>query len=729
MWTPPNSARRLGQLRKLLPSLSINGRVEEVSLWHSDGGILLMSYEIFRALTLNETRKARPGVLSERVHEKVKSQLLDGPNIIVADEAHRMKNRNSRLAQASIGFRSKSRIALTGSPLANNLADYYAMIDWIAPGYLGDFVQFRAKYVEPIEDGLYADSSSFERRRSLKKLQVLKTDLDPKVNRADISVLEHDLPPKVEFVVTVPLTELQEKAYKLYVAALSAGQDDVGTARIWDWLAVLSLLCTHPTCFMNKLIQRQQNASGDPKSSSPDTDLEKVPGDAPISQVLSSELITELKGIFHHFSNVESLELSHRCTIINQIISHSISAGDKVLVFSHSIPSLDYVERVLKRENREYCRLDGQTPISSRQTATKSFNQVDSRMQVYLISTRAGGLGLNIPGANRVILVDFNFNPTWEEQAVGRAYRLGQKKPVYVYRFITGGTYEDIIYNKTVFKTQLSSRVVDKKNPIRWASKSAKDYLFDPKPVKQKDISEFKGKDVAVLDKILASQNNIRAIALTETFQREDNDKLTPEEEKDVQEELADERLKRNDPAAWQRKNQEKAMRESVARSYVPPSQVDPYLNITSIKTQPLPPNPTPPVAPPYTSIYTTNIRPPALKPDQSLRVDASISAGDPGSTVPLPGAPVLAQQNASEPKTGLASSETNSGLSSRTEQSHESDGNESLVSPEHLNKITDPQNEKTAQRSPLRVLEGQAREKSPPSARRDPSKPMCSQQ
>jgi superfamily II DNA/RNA helicase len=287
-------------------------------------------------------------------------------------------------------------------------------------------------------------------------------------------------------------------------------------------------------------------------------------------------MVTKLEQLFGAVDAPKSLELSYRSQIVDQIIQESIKTGDKVLVFSHSIPTLDYLEHILKQGKRRYSRLDGQTPISSRQAATKNFNKVSSDMQVYLISTRAGGLGLNIPGANRVVIFDFQFNPTWEEQAVGRAYRLGQQKPVFVYRFIAGGTFEDVVHNKAVFKTQLSFRVVDKKNPVRWASRPIKEYLFHPKPVKQKDLSEYHGKDPAVLDRILSGGFDIRQIALTETFQREDNDTLTPEEERDVQAELDDERLKRKDPVAWAKKQKEKETRQaatlSISQSWPAPS-------------------------------------------------------------------------------------------------------------------------------------------------------------
>ncbi|WEW56605.1 hypothetical protein PRK78_002052 [Emydomyces testavorans] len=552
-WRPPDPAsmKNLGPVRKVLVSAQLGERLDEITAWHSEGGVLLISYDIFRVMVLNRSTKARPCPFEPEEHAAIKRQLVEGPNIVVADEAHKMKNRGTGIAEASTYFKSKSRIALTGSPLANHLEEYYSMINWIAPNYLGDFVQFRAKYVEPIEAGLYVDSTRYERRESLKRLQVLKKDLDPKVNRADISVLEGDIPPKVEFVITLPLTPLQEDAYKIYVASL-ATRDDVPMARLWAWLAILSLLCNHPSCFVEKLLKKNNGKKA--KSLQQDSEYESFAEDIPVTQVLTPDIISELQRVFEGISELESTTLSHRAKMLEQIVEESIKAEDRVLVFSHSIPTLNYLERVLKKNVWRYSRLDGATPIGTRQASTKYFNRADSPMQVYLISTKAGGLGLNIPGANRVVIFDFAFNPTWEEQAVGRAYRFGQTKPVFVYRFIAGGTYEDAMYNKTVFKTQLSFRVVDKKNPIRYASKSKKAYLFPPKEVKQQDLSEFKGKDPKVLDKILEQPNFVREIALTETFQREDNDKLTPEEEQAVQAELDDERLKRNDPAAWERK-------------------------------------------------------------------------------------------------------------------------------------------------------------------------------
>ena len=146
-----------------------------------------MSYDFFRNLVMNKATKTRPAPLSEAQHVRLDRELLKGPDIIVADEAHKLKNDRSSISLAASQFRSKSRIALTGSPLANHLEEYYCMINWIAPKYLGSPVEFRSKYVEPIKEGLYSDSSAYEKRRALQKLSVLNKNIDPKINRADIT--------------------------------------------------------------------------------------------------------------------------------------------------------------------------------------------------------------------------------------------------------------------------------------------------------------------------------------------------------------------------------------------------------------------------------------------------------------------------------------------------------------------------------------------------------------
>ncbi|KAL4890057.1 P-loop containing nucleoside triphosphate hydrolase protein [Aspergillus ambiguus] len=548
MW---DARQAVGCVRKITTAVSLLERIKEVLRWNADGGVLIMSYDLFRSWVLNKETAKKKKLLNDEVHSRVKECLLNGPNIIVADEAHKMKNIKSSTSIAAMQFRSKSRIALTGSPLTNNLTDYHTMVEWIAEGFLPPFVEFKANYIEPIQEGLYLESTQRERRTSLVKLRVLNEILEPKIHRADITVLAAELPPKVEFVLTIPLTSLQKSAYNSYVENTlgQVREDSIGSTTLWGWLADLQLCCSHPSCFRDKIQGRANSAK---------SGQEEVTGDRPIDQAgvcRSDQLISDEERICDTVPDIRAVDLSYRTLLLKEIIEQSLQVGDKVLVFSRSLPTLDYLEYVLQESERKYCRLDGNTPVIGRQAATKRFN-TDSEQEVYLISTCAGGIGLNILGANRVIIFDFSFSPFWEEQAVGRAYRLGQEKPVFVYRFISGGTFEEVLYNKALFKTQLSHRVVDKKNPIRQAAKSYGEWLFPVKSVPPTDISEFLGKD-QVLDEILKKDNGaekvIRRITLTATGEKDDNDKLTDEERRGVQEALNDERLRRTDPEAYSR--------------------------------------------------------------------------------------------------------------------------------------------------------------------------------
>jgi superfamily II DNA/RNA helicase len=282
---------------------------------------------------------------------------------------------------------------------------------------------------------------------------------------------------------------------------------------------------------------------------------------------VSSELYTSISPLLNDESlNLDAIDLSNKAKILFQILDASKAVGEKVLVFSQQLQTLNFLEALCKSQDRKYSRLDGKSAMSKRQMRAKDFNINDH--EVYLISTNAGGLGLNLPGANRVVIFDFKFNPIQEEQAVGRAYRLGQDKPVYVYRLIAGGTFETFVHNKAVFKEQLASRVVDKKNPIARATRGFSEYLFEPRQVEQQDLSEFKNMDPDVLDKILESQETsatIRSIVQSDTFEKEDEAKLTPEELKEVKQDIEDERLKRSDPVAY------RALLQNRTRALYPP--------------------------------------------------------------------------------------------------------------------------------------------------------------
>lgn len=570
MWSPPNDNQLLGVIVKI-----VQGRTAEsysaLQKWTLKGGVLIMSYDTFRSLL--RPRNGKPQ--HEQQVPEYEKWLLDTPSIVVADEAHKLKNAKSKISAVAQRFKTLSRIALTGSPLNNHLEEYHTMVEWIAPNYLGNLAQFRSRYVDPITAGLYANSSAYERRLCLKKLHVLKKDLEPKVNRADITAIRSDMPPKTEYIITIPLAKEQRTAYDLYVEALLRHHtESEGTASttLFKWLNKLTILANHPSCFI-KLYNKYEDMLGNDKGYGSSTDLEKQTDQQatrelaelvdyePLNVVKVSqfdiESMQKAVDVFRQhmeFGSSEDPGLSYRTAITQKILEKAVAVGDKTLVFSQSIPTLDYLEDMLRKIDPNVMRIDGSTAMSKRQKMTKEFNRshingADAR--IILISTKAGGLGLNLQGANRVIIFDSGFNPMWEEQAVGRAYRLGQTSPVYVYRFKCGGTFEEPIYNKALFKTQLFQRVVDKKNPTRAADRTVSEYLFPSKNIKKQEFSPYIGRDPRVLDVVLREVDYVHNIELTETFQKDDGEELDEEDLKQANMEYEDERLRREDHDAW----------------------------------------------------------------------------------------------------------------------------------------------------------------------------------
>lgn len=519
MWTPGKFENgefkeNIGSLRKVNSTMSIDGRLSEIEGWLNGGGVLLIGFHTFRDLITNKPNSRHGNCVLDVVqHQMVQDALLERPNIIVADEAHYFKSTNAEINQIINRLKSKSRIALTGSPLSNNLMEYHSLVDWVAPNFMGTRVEFQANYVERIQDGLYQDSTIAEYRASLKWLEVLKNELRPKVHRADISALEKRLKGKQEFVIKVNLTPLQEKVYRVYVEArmATAASDEVNNSTIWAWLYALGLVCSHPVCFKQKLEvrQKEQDATGKMKSNKgkkhkknkhADGEIEEM--DASVSEIgISPGMAHKQLALFENLTEPpDSISYSNKMLILMDIVKFSVEAGDKVLVFSHHLDILDYAGKQMREAGVSYSRIDGKVLPTDRQSVTKDFNA--GNIQVCLISTRAGGQGLNLHSANRVVILDEHFNPMYEEQAVGRAYRIGQKKSVFVYYLIAAGTFEELVQNQSVFKQQLARRVVDNRNPARRATKKMGDYLFYPKLAEKNDLQAFSRKDPDVLDRI-----------------------------------------------------------------------------------------------------------------------------------------------------------------------------------------------------------------------------------
>ena len=227
-------------------------RLRILEEWYSSapGSVLIMGYELFRSWALNDSNGRRAPPFTEQEHEQVTRKLLRGPSLVIADEAHKLKSNDSKITKAARLLKTKSRVALTGSPLSNNLKEYYAMVDWISPGYLGDFIEFKANFVEVIELGLFKDCTPWQRRKARVKLAALIEILEPKIHRREIDALQKELPPRTQFVLTVPLPALMFKIYESFIKhALGGITESTSNASLWGLITYLSLLCSHPYLF------------------------------------------------------------------------------------------------------------------------------------------------------------------------------------------------------------------------------------------------------------------------------------------------------------------------------------------------------------------------------------------------------------------------------------------------------------------------------------------------
>ncbi|EHK16687.1 uncharacterized protein TRIVIDRAFT_112213, partial [Trichoderma virens Gv29-8] len=556
MWSPKGL---LGHVFKVESAQKGDIRMSTVRDWEREGGVLVIGHKMF-----------------EKSDNDMREILTQTPNIVICDEAHVMKNPKSKIHRACQEFRTKSRIALTGSPLSNNVEEYYWMINWVAPKFLGPQEEFRDIYVNPIQCGLWHDSSGYEKRRALKMLEVLKLNVAPKVQRATTQCVKHELPAKYEFVIFVEPTRTQKMLYNLYLTEMAPYLEDSKQAKIFSASEHLRLICNHPRCFRQKVLEMSSKANVPGSSRAltaaqqremdeieDDTDDDCVDKIKAPAMTFPQSMISSVLKETNRADNANPT-LSRKVELLLMVLDEARAIGDKVLVFSQSLLTLNYLDNLFKQQRRAVCRLDGSTAVSKRQEQIKAFNT--GKQEIYLISTQAGGVGLNIFGANRVVIFDFKWNPVTEQQAVGRAYRFGQEKTVYVYQFVVSGAFEEALQNKTVFKMQLASRVVDKKKPISWGKRVGE--LLQPIKTKPaRDLSHFKGRD-RILDKLIEHSQPcgaIREIISTDTFEEEDpTNELTEAERKDAQELHDLQRIRYTDPERYRMMLDQKQRAEQI---------------------------------------------------------------------------------------------------------------------------------------------------------------------
>ncbi|XP_044499237.1 protein CHROMATIN REMODELING 20-like isoform X2 [Mangifera indica] len=483
----------------MLEDVSRDRRSELLAKWRAKGGVFIIGYAAFRNLSFGKHVKDR------QMGREICHALQEGPDILVCDEAHMIKNTRADTTQALKQVKCQRRIALTGSPLQNNLMEYYCMVDFVREGFLGSSHEFRNRFQNPIENGQHTNSTSEDVKIMNQRSHILYEQLKGFVQRMDMNVVKKDLPPKTVFVITVKLSQLQRKLYKRFLDVHGFANDKVSNEKIrksfFAGYQALAQIWNHPGILQLKKEDRGCLSREDAEDSSSDENLDYnvVIGEKPrnTNDVLPGK---NDDGFFQqdwwkdllHEHTYKELDYSGKMVLLLDILTLCSDMGDKALVFSQSIPTLDLIEMHLSKlprsgkqgkfwkKGKDWYRLDGRTESSERQKLVERFNEpFNKRVKCTLISTRAGSLGINLHAANRVIIVDGSWNPTCDLQAIFRAWRYGQKKPVFAYRLMAHGTMEEKIYKRQVTKEGLAARVVDRQQVHRTISKEEMLHLFE----------------------------------------------------------------------------------------------------------------------------------------------------------------------------------------------------------------------------------------------------------
>ena len=339
---------------------------------------------------------------------------------IVADEAQYLKNNNTQNAKTIKKLKSETKFALTGTPIENSLAELWSIFDFVMPGYLFSYKKFKTNYEMPI----VRDND----KREMEKLKLL---IEPFVLRRTKKQVLTELPEKT---VTILNNEMNEEQKNIYLSYLMRARNEIqkdidinginkNHIQILAALTRLRQICCHPGLFI-------ENYNG-----------------------TSSKL--------------------EQCM---EIIEEGINAGHKILLFSTYTSIFPFIEEKLNEKNIKYFKLTGATKVDERLKLVDEFNE-NSDVKVFLISLKAGGTGLNLIGADMVIHYDPWWNLSAENQATDRAYRIGQKNNVQVYKLITKDSIEEKIYDLQNKKGKLTENMLDTKTTF--ISKLSKEEIMN----------------------------------------------------------------------------------------------------------------------------------------------------------------------------------------------------------------------------------------------------------
>ena len=336
----------------------------------------------------------------------------------VLDEGHKIRNPNTTITIYCKELRTANRIILSGTPMQNNLVELWSLFDFVFPMRLGTLVNFRQQFEIPIKQGGYANASNLQVQTAMKCAETLKDTISPYLLQRFKVDVASDLPSKSEKVLFCKLTKLQREVYEKFLDSDELKAVMNGKRQVLYGIDILRKICNHPDLQDHKILANK-----------PGYDY----------------------GI---------AAKSGKMQVVKELLQLSKEQGHKTLLFAQHRIMLDILESFINKISGVRClRMDGNTPIQARQGLVDDFNQ-NPEIDVFLLTTKVGGLGVNLTGANRVIIYDPDWNPSTDIQARERAWRLGQKREVMIYRLMTAGTIEEKIYHRQLFKTFLTNKIL-----------------------------------------------------------------------------------------------------------------------------------------------------------------------------------------------------------------------------------------------------------------------------
>lgn len=377
-------------------------------------------------------------------------------NYLSLDEGHVIKNPKTKIAKAVRTLSPTHRLVLTGTPIQNSVLELWSLFDFLMPGFLGNEQSFKETYAKPILASRGNECTESDRERGLVATEALHRQVLPFVLRRLKDDVLSELPPKIMQDYFCTMTPLQVSLYEDFSQDVArkgieaVGDDEAkgkgeGGSHVFKVLSYLRRLCSHPKLVLSP--------------------------DHPEYARVTSQLASKGRSINDIESSAKMIGLRNilqECGIgdMTSVVGGRESGGHRVLIFAQLKQMLDLVETDLFRVHMPsvtYLRLDGSVAVANRQTIVTRFN-ADPTIDCLLLTTSVGGLGLNLVGADTVIFLEHDWNPTKDLQAMDRAHRMGQKRTVNVYRLITRGTLEEKIMGIQKFKTHIANTVVNREN-------------------------------------------------------------------------------------------------------------------------------------------------------------------------------------------------------------------------------------------------------------------------